>query len=143
MQHLAGVRARGEDRVITALAGVAKRCALLFAAVNLADERVDVDDQPAGRRSGARLPRARERVGQDAVELADMPKRERAQKRAQRRRRRDPVTEDLAGSPGAQDVAVVNAVRAERHRRDERHDLRTRVRRARPVAEADGPLDER
>ncbi len=89
MQDLAGVGARGEDRVIAANAGVAERGALLLGSEDLADEGVDVDDQTTVARAGARGPRASERLAQDAVELADVPERERAQKRPQRRGRRD------------------------------------------------------
>jgi hypothetical protein len=42
VQHLAGVGADGEDRVIPELAGVTVGGALLLIAVNLTDEAVDV-----------------------------------------------------------------------------------------------------
>jgi hypothetical protein len=73
VQHLAGVRARSQQRVIAALTGVAERRALLGAAVDLADERVDVDDQ--SRVTGARpcLPCTGQRFAEDAVELSDVP----------------------------------------------------------------------
>jgi len=95
------------------------------------------------RRSPGPAPAAHARVGQDAVELADVPERERPQERPERRRRRDRVPEDLTTSPRAQQVAVIDAVRAECHRRDERHDLRARVRRARPVTEVDAAVNQR
>jgi hypothetical protein len=59
--------------------GVAERGALLLAAMNLADERVDIDDQPPLARAAAGLPRTLQRQSEDAIELADMPERERAQ----------------------------------------------------------------
>ena len=46
VQHLAGLGARGDDRVIAALARVAERGALLAVAMHLADERVNVNGQP-------------------------------------------------------------------------------------------------
>ena len=46
VQHLAGVRAGGEDRVIPEQLGVAVGGALLQTAADLADEAVDIDDQP-------------------------------------------------------------------------------------------------
>jgi hypothetical protein len=45
--------------------------------VDLADEAVEIDHQRALARTRARLPRARKRDVEHAVELADMPKRER------------------------------------------------------------------
>ena len=59
MQHLTGVRARGEHRVIATLARVAERGALLGIAMDLADEAVDIDDQAPGTGSRAGVPRAR------------------------------------------------------------------------------------
>ena len=93
VQDLAGVRARGEHRVIAALAGVAERGALLAVAVNLADEAVDIDDQPSRAGSGPGVPRACQRDARHAIELAHVPERERAQKRTERRRRRDPAAQ--------------------------------------------------
>src|SRR3954469_497254 len=99
VQDLAGVRPDGHQRVVTADAGIAERGALLAAAVDLADEGVDVDDQALVAGTGARLPSARERVAQDPVKLADVPERKRPQKRPQRRRRRDLVAQDLPRPP--------------------------------------------
>src|SRR3954451_22414336 len=113
VQDLAGVRPDGHQRVIAADAGVAERGALLAAPVDLADEGVDVDHQALDARTGACPPGARERIAQDPVKLADVPERKRPQKRPERRRRRDLVAEDLPGPPGAQDVAVIDAVRAQ------------------------------
>ena len=79
--------------MIAALVGVAERGALLVAAVDLTDKRIDVDDQSLIARAGARRPRPRQAPGEHAIELADMPERERAQERAQRRGRRDPMTQ--------------------------------------------------
>jgi hypothetical protein len=142
MQHLAGVGAGGDQRVVAAHAGVAEPSTLLLAAEHLADERIDIDDRALACRAGACSPRAGERVAQDAVKLADMPEREGTQERPERRWRRNCVAEDLTGSAGAQQIAVVDAVRAQRHRRDQRHHLRARIRRARPVAEVDCLINE-
>jgi len=115
---------------------------LLAVTVDLPDEGVDVNDQPPVNGSGARLPRPAQRLGQQPVELADVPEGERAQERPQRRGRRHPPKQGPQ-APGAQHVAVVNAVRAQRHRVDQRHDLASGVGRAGPVAEADETLCER
>jgi hypothetical protein len=45
VQDLASVGPGGEKRVVAALTGVTERGALLEPAVDLADERVDIDDQ--------------------------------------------------------------------------------------------------
>ena len=63
-----------------------------------------------------------------------MPERERAQKRPQRRRRRQPAAQQPPRAPGAQHVAVVDAVGAQHHRKQQRHHLAPGVRRARPIA---------
>jgi len=93
------VSPRGQQRLVAELAGVAVAGALLVVPVDLADERVNVDDQPLVAWAGAG---AAQRLGQDAVELTDVPERERAQERPERRRRHRPVTDDLVGAPGAQ-----------------------------------------
>ena len=61
VQHLAGVRAHGRDRVIAQLLGVPVAGALLLLAVDLADEAVDIDHQRPIARPRPRLPRPRER----------------------------------------------------------------------------------
>ena len=74
----------GEKRVVATLTGVAERGALLEPAAGLADERVDIDDQPRLARTGARRPRAGECVAQHAVELADMAEGECSEQRPER-----------------------------------------------------------
>jgi hypothetical protein len=143
MQHLAGVAAHRHDRVIAAHSGVAERRALLGPAERLADERVDIDDQASVAGSGTGAPRSLDRLVQDAVKLTDMPERERAQERPQRRGRHHAVPEHAAGATRTQDIAVVDAVRAERHRRHQGHHLRALVTRAGTVAEIDAPVDKR
>ena len=143
MQHLAGVSPGREDRVIAMDAGVAERRALLRPAEGLADEGVDVDDQSPVARSGARRPRALERLTQHAVELADMPERKRAQKRPQRRGRHHTMPEHIGGPARAQQITVIDAVRAQRHRRDQRHHLRALVARADTLAKHDTRVDQR
>jgi hypothetical protein len=69
---------------------------------------------------------------------------ERAQKRAERRRGRDPAAQQPARAPRPQDVGVVDAVGAQHHRVDERDHLAARPRRARPIpAQSHQPLRER
>jgi hypothetical protein len=76
--------------VIAQQLGVPVRGAALQAAADLADEAVDIDDETSVARPGARLPRALNRPAQQPVELADMPERERPQKRPKSRRLRNP-----------------------------------------------------
>jgi hypothetical protein len=142
VQDLAGAGASGQDRVIAATAGVAKPGALLVIAMNLTDKRININNQPVAAGAGAGRPRARQAVGQDAIELADMPERERAQKRAQRRGRRDTVAEHRRGLARAQDVAVLDAVGPQRHGADHGHDLAPRIGGARTVAQTHGLIDE-
>ena len=105
VQRLAGVGAGGEDRVVAEQLGVSVGGALLLVAADLADEAVDVDDQPpvAGARAG--LPGPLDRLPEQRVELAHVPERERPQKRSKRRRRRDPSPEQPPRAPGAQYAA--------------------------------------
>ncbi len=53
------------------------------------------------------------------------------------------MAKDLPGAPGAQHVAVIDAVRAQGHRRHQRHHLRPRVGRSPTVAQTDRVVDER
>jgi len=53
------------------------------------------------------------------------------------------VAEHLGGPRGAQQIAVLDRVRAERHRRDEAHHLGARVGATRSLAERDRLLDQR
>jgi hypothetical protein len=113
VQHLAGLSARGEDRVVATLAGIAKRSALLVIAVDLTDERIDVDRQTLLARSRAGCPCPPKALREHPIELTDMPEGERAQERPQRRRRADAVPEHRRGLSRAQHVAVLDAVRPE------------------------------
>src|SRR3954468_12231652 len=99
VQHLARVRACGEDRVVAEHAGVAVGGALLQPAADLADEAVDVDDEPLGAGTGAGVPGALKRPAEQRVELADMPEGKRAQPRPERRGRRDPATRSRRARP--------------------------------------------
>jgi hypothetical protein len=121
VQHLAGVRADGEDRVIPELAGVPVAGALLLLAVDLADEAVEIDHQRPVPGSRPGLPRARERDIKHAVELADMPERERPQERSERGGGHHPVPENELGRSGSEQVHVINRVRAGEHPVHQRH----------------------
>jgi hypothetical protein len=88
------------------------------------------------------VPRAAQRVGEHAVEPADVPERERPQKRPQRRRRQRPMPKHPLGAPRAQHRAVVDRVGPEQHRVHQRQHLASRARRARPLAEVDAVVDE-
>lgn len=61
MQDLAGVRLRGNERVVAAHAGVAEPGTLLLRAEHLANERIDVDHELLACRTRPDRPRARER----------------------------------------------------------------------------------
>jgi hypothetical protein len=78
--------------------------------------------QVAADREGRRLTRANhaanlrcapQRLAEHWVKLTDVPECKRAQERPERRRRHRPVPEDRLGVPGAQHVAVIDAVRAQ------------------------------
>jgi hypothetical protein len=127
VEHLAGPRPRGQQRVKPALAGVAESGALLVVAVHLADEAVDIDDQALATGAGTRLPRAGQRLAEQPIELAHVPEGERAQKRAQRRGRGDPAPQQTPRAPRAQHVAVIDRVGAQHHREHQAHDLAPRV----------------
>lgn len=53
------------------------------------------------------------------------------------------MTKHHAGAPRAQHAAVIDAVRAQRHRGHDRHHLLARVRRPGPPAKIDGVIDQR
>jgi hypothetical protein len=84
-------------------------------------------------RAGTRSPRARDRLGQQPVELANMTEGERAQERPQRRGRGQPAAQQPSRATRPQKLAVIDAVSTEQHRVDQRHHLPTDVRRAWPV----------
>jgi hypothetical protein len=142
VQDLAAVGPGGEERVVAALAGVAETGALLRIAVDLPDEAVQVDDEAPGARPGPGGPRPAQRLGQHAIQLAHVPEGERAQERPQRRRRRQRA-EQRPQAPGPQDVAVIDRVGAQEHRRQKRHHLASRIGRPRPLSEPDAALHQR
>ncbi len=144
VQRLPGVGARGQQRVVPVELGVAVGGALLVVAADLTDEAVDVDHQPAVARAGAGLPGPLDRPAQQRVELADVPERQRAQERAERRWRGDPAAQQPARPARPQHAGVVDAVGPEHHREQQRHDLTSRVRRPGPVApQAHQPASQR
>jgi hypothetical protein len=53
------------------------------------------------------------------------------------------MAEHIAGPARAQQIAVIDAVRAQCHRRDQRHHLRTRVPGSDTLAQHDALIDER
>jgi hypothetical protein len=90
--------------VIPTLGGVPIARALLLIAVHLTDETVDVDHQALVTGSGASSPRAGDQQAQTWSKFADIPERERAQKRPQRRRGHRTVPEQRLGASSAQDA---------------------------------------
>jgi hypothetical protein len=141
VQHLAGVGAGGQQRVVAELTGGAVGRATLVVAVDLADGGVQVDGQRRLTGPGARRPRpAHDGLG-DPVQLPDVPEGERAQERTDGRGGHDLVAEDLGGGPGAQHVGVVDAVGSGEDRVDQRQHLRAGPVGAGPAAEVDLLVD--
>src|SRR5215211_7121087 len=143
VQDLVGARARGQQRVVAELAGVAVAGALLGVAVDLAEEAVDVDHEAILARAGPRPPRAAKRLAEHPIELADVPERKRTQERPERRRGHRPMSEDRLGPPRSEHVAVIDAVSAQQHRVHQREHLASRPRGARPTVKPNGRIDER
>jgi len=110
MQHLAGVGAGGQQRVVAQPVGIVVAGALLVVAVHLADGGVHIDHHRAIAGSGARRPRPGEDLAGHPVELPDVPEGEAAQPRSHRGGGHHPVAEDAAGRPAAQQLYVVDAV---------------------------------
>jgi hypothetical protein len=110
--------------------------------MNFTDKRININNQTSITGSGAGRPRPRDAVGQHAVELAAVPEREGSQEPAQRRRSRHAVSEHRGGLTRPQDVAVLDAVRAQRHRRQHRHHLAPRIRAAGTLAQTHRLIDE-
>ena len=133
MQDLAGARAAREQRVIPALFGVPEPDTLLLVAIGLADETVDVEHETLLARTGARPPRAHERLVEHPVELTHMPESERPQKRPQRRGRGQPPAEQSPRATRPQHITVIDAISAEQHRVDQSHHLPARIRCPRPI----------
>jgi hypothetical protein len=62
-----------------------------------------------------------------------MPERKRPQKPPHRRRRRHPTTQQPPGLGRAKDLTIIDAVRAQHHREDQRHHLARSVRGTRSI----------
>jgi hypothetical protein len=119
----------GDRRVQAANAGVAAAGALVGRAVGLPHRVIDIDiRQPVGA-DHKRRPAGQtdQQPGRDRVELADVPEGEPAQERAQRRRRPDTAEQSVRRAV-PQHRHVIDAIRAADHPRDQRGDLRCRVR---------------
>ena len=137
VQHLAGLGAGGQQRVVAEPPGVAIGGALLVVAVDLADGGVQVDGGRPIARTGAGRPRPLKGQLGEPVELADVAEGEAAQEGPQRGGGHDPVAEHPCGGTTAQQVGVVDAVGPGNHRVDEGCELAAGVGRAWPLAEAD------
>ena len=137
-EHLAGVGACGQQRMIAEHFGVAVRGALLVLAVDLTDRGVQIDHQRP--RAGARSqpPRPRQGARPHSVELAGVTEREGPQERPHRGRRHRLEPQHRAGAARAQHPDVINMGGTGEHRGDHGEDLRARVRRA----GAHPPLDQ-
>ncbi len=101
-----------------------------YVPVDFPDGVVDVDERQgvgAGQQPRHRRGESGQDPGVDGVELPDVPERERAQERAQRRRRPHP-REHLPHAAVAQHVEVIDAVRAGEHPGDHAGRLRCRIR---------------
>jgi hypothetical protein len=124
VQHIPGAGHTRHQRVVAALAvPVDSDRALLGQPVGLAVGGVDIDRQRPGSRASTGLPRAPQGLAGDVVELAGRAPGERAQERAQRGRRGNPVAQDLAGRTGAQPVGVTDPLAAGQGRVDQGHSL--------------------
>lgn len=121
--------------MVAKLSGVPVARALLLVAVDLSDETVDVDHQSLCARACAGVPRAAQGLGEDTVELADMPEAEPAQEHPERRGRHRTMSEYLLGAPGTERCTIIDAVRAQEHREHERGHLPAGTHCPRPVAE--------
>ncbi len=108
--------------------------ALIEPPAHLPDETVHIDHQPPVTGTGAGPLRAHQRLPEQLVQLAHMPEGEGAQERAQRRGCRHPATRQPPRLARSQDLAVIDAVRAEHHREHQRRHLAPGVRGARPLA---------
>jgi len=142
VQDLAGLGARGQQRVVAEHFGVAVGGALLEPAADLAEKRVDVDHQSVRAGAGPGPPGASERLAEHAVELAHVTEGESAQEGAERRGSHHPMAKDLARRARAQQVAVVDRVRPGEDRMHEAHHLAPRAKRAPPAAQIDPPVDQ-
>ena len=73
-------KAKGEKAgaVVAAHSRVAVGGTVFLFAVHLTDRRIEIDRHRRVARTGARRPCPADRLGDDFVELADMPERERA-----------------------------------------------------------------
>ena len=112
VQRLAGVGTGGEDRVIPEHASCTRRRRPASGS-RRPRRRSCRHRSPAARRpAGAGLPGALDRPAEQRVELAHVPERERAQKRPQRRWRRQPATRQPPRAARPQHVGVVDAVGA-------------------------------
>jgi hypothetical protein len=124
VQHIPGAGHAGQQRVVAALAvAVDPDRALLGQPVGLAVGRVDIDGHRPGSRASTGLPGAGQGLTGDLVQLAGRAPGERAQERAQRGRRGNPVAQDLAGRAGAQPVGIVDPLPAGQGRVDQGHGL--------------------
>jgi len=110
VQHLTGSGAGGQQRVVAELAGVAVGGTLLVMAVDLHDGGVRVDCHRPIAGSGTGGPRPAKELFGEPVQLAGVAEGERAQERADRRWRQDPVAQHRGGGPTAQHVDIVDAV---------------------------------
>ena len=143
MQHLAGVGPGGQQRVVAESTGVAVGGAVFGFAVHLADRRVQIDRHRRAAGPGARRPGPPDRLGDHGVELADVTEGERAQERAQRRRRHHPERQHPLGRPGAQPVSVIDVVAAGQDRGHQRQHLAARPGAADPTDQAHLLVDQR
>jgi hypothetical protein len=141
-EHLAGVGAGGQQRVVAELAGVAVAGATLVVAVDLTDGGVHIDGHRrlAGSGTGCPCP-GQDGLG-DPIELADVAEGEGAQERPQRRWRQHPMAQQLGGLGGAEHIGVVDAVRPGHHGVQQREDLAAGSVMAGAITEVDQLIDQ-
>jgi len=129
---------RSDQRVEPFHPGIAATRSLLGVAVGLTHRVIDIDiSQPVRTGEQRSLPgQRREQPGVHRVELPNVSESERAQERPQRRRCPDPTEQPLHRAV-AQQVQVIDTVRASDHPRDDRRHFHLREHPTRPAGEPD------
>ena len=125
--------------MIAELFGVSVGGALLVVAIDLTNRGVQIDHQRFSSGTGAEVPHPSQHPRHDGIELADVTKRERPQKRSNRRRCSDFEWQHPTRCSCSQHVDMINVGSARHHRRYHRQDLAARVRGPGP----DPPIDQR
>jgi hypothetical protein len=125
VEDFAGVRAGAEKRVIAEDPGVTEGCTFFVVPVHGTDRRVHIDGHRLVIGSRSRGPRPIEEGFGKLVELTEVSEAEPTEEGPERRRCHHAVAEHLRGRSRAQDVRIVDEVRARDQRVHERRDPTT------------------